>query len=593
MALDGLVLTAIARELADALVGGRIDRVTQPTADDVLLTIRAGHANLKLLLSANKSYPRAHLTTRFRAPNPPSPPMFCMLMRKHLEGGRIACVTQWRRERMLFLDIEARDEFGDKVVRRIVVEIMGKHSNVILLDRPDGQIIDAISHVSRAVNRHREVLPGRSYVYPPQQDKIDPLTESSRGFRARREARPEDALGAFALQTYLGISPFFARELDYEATRRKAPDAEAEWLIFGDLLQRAKEAKEPVTVRDTSGRGAAFYLFLPEHVKGVVDRFPTMNECVDAFYSERALSDIARAKAGSFLRVARAERERAALRARRFQELLEAADDAEAWRIAAELLTAYLHQVPRGASEVYLPNFYDGERQLRIELNPAKGPLENANAYYRRYNKYKRGLSVTAEQLQLAKQDTVYLDTVIHELETCRVEDIPGIEEELRAAGLLKTQTKKKQEAGRGARDKHAKPHPLTFSASDGTAIWVGRNNTENDAITFRHARKTHLWLHVKDAPGSHVVIASDQPADLTVREAALLAVHFSRERESSKAQVDVVPVGHLWKPNGAKPGFVLFEGQQTIAVTRDEEALARLLGNTGTDGQGRRSRSG
>ncbi|MHB1681992.1 MAG: Rqc2 family fibronectin-binding protein [Bacilli bacterium] len=581
MAFDGLVLAAVARELDAALTGGRIDKIQQPTADDIIMTVRASRINQRLVLSANKTYPRAHLSHSPGLPSPPVAPMFCMLLRKHLEGGRIASITQWKRERILFVDVETRDELGDKALRRIVLEIMGRHSNLLLLDRPDGTILEATSHTPRAINRHREVLPGRPYVYPPAQNKSDPFVETGKGFAARRAENPDQPVERFVMDSYLGISPFFGKELAEELRQETASRpltataaGALEWIVFADMLQRAKEAKWPAIVQDEARQPKAFYLFTPTHVPGRTTAFASVSECIDTFFRERALADIARSKTSGYTRLIKNELERAVQKADKFAALLDAAADAETWRVQGELLTAYPHEVVKGQSRVTLPNFYDQETLLSIDLDPAKTALENANGYFKRYNKYKKGRVKTLEQLAVARTDISYLESVLHELESCTLSDLPQIETELRDAGYLKKAPNARKPGGK-------KPEPLrhaTFFAQDGTPIFVGRNNRENDQLTLRIARKTDLWLHVKDAPGSHVIISSPDPAPDTIYDAAVLAAYFSKLRHSAKAAVDVVPVKQIWQPNSARPGFVLFEGQQTLMVRLDPLHIENLL---------------
>ncbi|MHB1627143.1 MAG: Rqc2 family fibronectin-binding protein [Bacilli bacterium] len=582
MAFDGLVLAAMARELSAALAGGRVDKIQQPTDDDIIMTIRANRINHRLVLSANKTYPRAHLGHSPALPGPPVAPMFCMLLRKHLEGGRIAAVTQWKRERILFVDVDARDELGDRALRRLVLEIMGRHSNLLLLDRPDGTILEATSHTPRSINRHREVLPGRPYVYPPAQDKTDPFAETAKGFAARRAQYPDSPVQQFVVDHYLGVSPFFGKEIAAELRLETAGDSPAtgataalEWIVFADMLQRAKEATWPTIVQDGGQQPKAFYLFAPVHVSGRLATFPSVSACVDTFFRERALADIARSKTSGYTHLIRNELERTRQKADKFAALLDAEANAETWRVMGELLTAYPHEVKKGQTRVVLPNFYDQETPLSIDLDPARTALENANSYFKRYNKYKRGRDKTLEQLGAARADILYLESVLHELESCALADLPQIETELRDAGYLKRAPDARSQRGK-------KPEPVRhaiFRAQDGTPIFVGRNNRENDQLTLRVARKTDLWLHVKDAPGSHVIIASPDPTQDTIFDAAMLAAYFSKLRDSAKAAVDVVPVKQIWQPNSARPGFVLFEGQQTLMVRLDAERIRSLLG--------------
>jgi len=579
LAYDGLVMSALAGELDAALRGGRIDKIVQPSHEDVLIHIRNDHLNYRLLLSANKSYPRAYLTTRFRAPAVAVPPLFCLLLRKHLEGGRIGSISQHGRERILFIDVESRDELGAKVTRRLVAELMGKHSNIVLLDQPDGQIIDAIAHVGHAINRHRELLPGRAYVYPPAQNKVDPFKETHKAFAARRGADKDAPLASFAVREYAGVSPFFGRELAARA-HELGDHPDAEWIAFAELVQQAKDAPEPVTVTDATGHVSAFYMFNPLHLPGQRALYPSLNDCADAFYADRAVADIARSRVGAWLRTARSQREKALAKAEKMQAVLAAGDDAAAWKVAGDLLCAYSAQVPHGANEVTLPNFYDDERPLKIALDPALSALENAQRYYKRFSKYNRGLQMTQTQLEAALQDAQYLDSVIHELETCRLEELPTVEAELREAGVIRPL---RQAGGRPGRPRKPVVAPerlplSCFIATDGTPILVGRNNKENDWLTFRFARKTDIWLHAKGVPGSHVLLQGPEHAPETVEEAALLAAHFSRLRDGTKAEVDVVPVRNIWRPAGAKPGFALFSGQRTLAVGLAADRVERLL---------------
>lgn len=568
MAYDGLVLSAVTNEMSALLTGARIDKVQQPTDHDIVLTVRNGRTTYKLLLCANKSYPRAHITTRFTTPNPATAPMFCMLMRKHLEGTRIERISQFSRERILFIDVEGRDELGEPAMRRLVLEIMGKHSNLLLLNAADGIIIDAISHVTSRINRFREILPGRQYVYPPMQDKIDPFLETREGFLQKRAIHKDTLIEKFLVQNYLGVSPFFGKEMAY---RLQGND---EWSVFSQLLLWCQQSQHPAVMIDQAGKISAFYLFEALHTGLEAKIAMSVNECIDLYYTERALHDIAHAKAGAYLRLIRTERDKSALKIDKFEQLLAASNDAEQWRISGELLTAYLYIPQKGQSEVNLPNFYDEETPLRITLNPALTPLENANAYFKRYAKYKKGIGITQEQLSLAKEELIYLDSVLHELETCQVEDIPTIEAELRLTGYLRKEVviKKKKTVT------EKKFTPTRYVSSDDISIMVGKNNQENDLISLKLARKTDTWLHVKDAPGSHVVIEHPNPPESTLIEAGMLAAYFSRQRDSSKIAVDYVPIKNLWKPHKARPGFVLFTGQQTMLVMIFKDKLDTLL---------------
>ncbi len=572
MAFDGIVLSAVIGELRLALIGGRIDRIQQPTDDDLVLIVRAGRTNHRLLLSSNKAHPRMHLSTRFALPNPVNAPMFCMLLRKHLEGGRIKTIAQLERERIAYIDIEARNELGDLTTRRLMIEIMGKHSNIALLDQADGVIIDATNHTPASVNRHREVLPGRRYVYPPAQAKVDPYKEDRDGYLQRR-TNDRSPLSRFLVDHYMGVSPFFGKAAEYAVNQRPALTPAQEWEVVTDLLGRARRLQQPTVVFDAQNRPSAFYPFVPEQIHGRTESYATLSEAIDVYYQELAIADIIRSKTGNYLRLAKNEIEKNRHKIDKLAAQLNARDEAEGWRVRGELLTAYLYQLQKGVTEVVLPDFYHENQPLAIALDPAKTPLENANSYFRRYQKYNKGRHKTEEQLDLAKTDLVYWESVVHELEAATMDSLEMIEAELRDSGLLKNTP-----SLRSIRHKKPSVGCAIYQTSDGTKVLVGRNNQENDHLTFRVAKKSEFWLHVKDAPGSHVILRSDAPSEATLYEAALLAAHFSRFKNAAKAPVDVVPIKALWKPNHARPGFVLFMGQRTLMVAMDADVIRRLL---------------
>ncbi len=578
MTFDGLVVSAVTDELRRLIGGGRIDKVQQPTDSDLVLTIRKERQSHRLLLSANKAYPRLHVTTRFHAPNPALAPMFCMLLRKHIEGGRIGTIRQISRERIVDIAIETRDEVGEAVTRHLIIEIMGKHSNILLLDREQGTIIDAISHVSSRVNRYREILPGRDYVSPPPQAKSDPFDETKDGYTQKRSEQTQERIDRYLVNNYLGISPLFAKEIAYRLEQKHGAQGtiQQEALQFLAVIEQVKSKIEPTIWYDAKNEADGFYLLPLQRVQEKKITHESLHEVIDLYYSSRALSDIARGKVGNYLRMMRNESERCLAKIEKLRDWLDQQDDAEIWRTKGELLTAYLHQVQKGLTSVQLPNFYDDERMLFIELDPALTPLENANKYFKRYTKFKKGWQITKDQLEIAKHDLQYIESVLHELEHCQLAEVAAIEEELRTSGYLKTVVNKGKKTQPDK--KQNKMVPNTYLSSDNIRIFVGRNNQENDFITFKQARKNHFWLHVKDAPGSHVIIEHDHPPDSTIEEAAILAAFYSKLKGSTRIPVDLVEVKDLFRPNGAKPGFVLFTGQKTLSVAIDETILDRLL---------------
>ncbi len=572
MAFDGIVLSAVIRELNEHLIGGRIDRIQQPTSDDLIITIRSNRNNYRLLLSSNKAHPRIHLSAHFVLQSPSAAPMFCMLMRKHLEGGRFKAISQYGRERIAAIDIDTYNELGDPVTRRLMIEIMGKHSNIVLLNEADGTIIDATNHTSSSVNRYREVLPGRPYIFPPMQDKADPFMENKEGFVQKREQN-HSPLHRFLVEQYVGISPFLGKEVEFEVGLEHEPTVKEEWGIFAKAMAQAQSQGEPSVVFGSDKNPLAFYVFPPKHVTGDIRTYTSISEAIDIFYKELAIADITRSKTSNYLRLAKNEVEKNRNKISKLSTQLASTEEAEMWRLQGELITAYLYQLKKGTTEVTLPNFYDDDRPLTILMDPAKTPLENANSYFKRYQKYNKGRNKTEEQLEIAKNDLAYWESVVHELEAASIDSLPLIEAELRDAGLLKQNASQPDN-----RNKRPQTNYAEYRASDGTLILVGRNNKENDHLTFKVAKKSDLWLHVKDAPGSHVILKSESPSEATLYEAALVAAHFSKFKEATKAPVDVVTVKELWKPNHAKPGFVLFTGQRTLMVAMDQQVIESLI---------------
>ncbi|HEU4964604.1 MAG TPA: NFACT RNA binding domain-containing protein [Bacilli bacterium] len=580
MAYDGLVLRAVAHELSTALTGGRIDKLYQPLERDLLFTVRGFGRNHRLLLTANPSYPRVGLIEEYKGQNPMEPPMFCMLLRKHCEGGRITRIEQVGNERILQIGIENRDELGDLTERVLVAEIMGRHSNVILLDATENRILDSIVHVNFGTSRHREVLPGRAYVAPPEQNKANPFDATYGEFQERRAASQELPLEKFLVQTYTGLSPLVGKEIAYRAGADASVDAE--WQAFAALIGDLREHRYQPTVVYVDGRPKAFSCIALTHLEGERKSYATMSEAIDTFYAEKSWRDALRQKSQDLERLLGNELQRNVGKIEKFETAIREAEQAEVYRVYGELLTANLYRLEKGMSDVTVQNFYDENlAELTVPLDPALSGNENAQTYFKRYNKVKKSLPILERQIEEARQEIQYLESLVQQLSTANMQDLEEIRDELANEGYIKRKQKPLPKGKKPPKQKEAPVKPERYVSTDGIDIYVGKNNKQNEYLTMKFAHNTDTWLHTKDIPGSHVVIRSKDVPETTLLEAAQLAAYFSKSRESSQVPVDFTLIKHVWKPNGAKPGFVLYDNQRTLYVTPDEKLAAKLRATT------------
>ncbi|RIX49940.1 fibronectin/fibrinogen-binding protein [Paenibacillus nanensis] len=577
MALDGIVVRAVAAEL-QRCVGARIHKIHQPTEHDLVLSVRGSGVSGKLLLSANPTYPRAHLTNATYV-NPLEAPMFCMLLRKHCEGGVIEAVRQVGRERILHIDVRQRDELGDISFKTIVIEIMGRHSNIILIDSASGTIHDGIHHVTPAISSYRIVMPGTAYTAPPDQGKSDPLAiRSEDEFRdlVIKAMGDEPALWHKGLvNAFSGFSPLLAKEIVHRAkSEAGAADLSSLWQSFRALISLVeKNEYEPNIVAEPDTGKASFSVTELTHLHGAAQRFESVSECLEAFYGDKAERDTVKQRASDLIRFVQNEKSKNEAKIKKLEETLEEAKDAEKYRVLGELLTAYMHQMNRGDESIELINFYDEEQApVKIQLDPQLTPSENAQRYFRRYTKHRNSLAVVAEQMELARAEITYFETLLQQLNNASLSDIEEIREELVQQGYLR------ERKSRGPkRKKPANPALLCYTSSENVSIYVGKNNTQNEYLTNRLASPSDTWLHTKDIPGSHVVIRGGDFGNATLEEAAMLAAYYSQAKESSMVPVDYTFIRHVRKPSGAKPGFVIYDHQKTLFITPDLERIKSL----------------
>lgn len=585
MALDGMAVHALCYEL-QSIVGGRISKIHQPNDHDVVWQVRSGGANYRLLLSASATYPRVHFTER-QYINPLEAPMFCMLMRKHFEGGVIEEIKQVGMERMLYLDVRQRDELGDLKLKRVIVELMGRHSNIIMLDPESGTILDGIRRVTPAISRYRVVLPGSTYVNPPDQAKANPLLISAEQMRAwaaenySAQLTSRRATEKWLVERFEGISPLAAKEIVHrsdwpEEGSSDALNAAAErlahvWKEWMELIRTNRY--QPVIVDSVQSGKSHFYIFPLYHLGEKSRIYPSFSECLETFYSTKAEQDIVKQKAADLFRFLQNEKNKNVKKLEKLQETLEEAAHADDYRILGDLLIANLHRIKRGDKEVEVVNYYDEEqRTMTIPLDPQLSPSENAQRQFKKYTKGKNSIAVVKEQMDAAEIEIAYIESLLQQLEAAGSQDIDEIRDELAAGGYVRQRGKTAQK-----KRKTSKPQLTCYYSSEGIEIYVGKNNTQNEYLTNRFANPSDTWLHTKDIPGSHVVIRSTQYSEETLEEAAMIAAYYSKARESSQVPVDYTLVRHVRKPNGAKPGFVIYEQQKTLFVTPDEHRLLSL----------------
>lgn len=503
--------------------------------------------------------------------------MFCMLLRKYCEGGVIEAIRQVDLERIVEIDIRHRDELGDYSLKRVVLEIMGRHSNLMLLDPATGFIHDGIRHVTPAISSHRVVLPGAMYVPPPSQNKINPLTvQSEAAFAdALSHAHTEQPDGSkdvakALVNAFTGMSPLIAREIAYRAESKQA----AVWECFRELMEQISAQRyTPNLVGKEDGK-ADYSVVALTHLQGDAQSFETAHQCLESFYRDKAQRDLVRQRTTDLNRFLLNEIAKNEKKLVKLQETLEEAGEADQVRKLGELLTAHLHLFERGDKSVKVTDYYDEEQPtISIPLDPLLTPNENAQRYFRKYSKLKNSREVVAEQMQTAQEEIRYLASVLQGLETATPSDIEEIRDELTEQGYIRERGLK-----RGMKKKKKdRPAVICYTSSEGVPIYVGKNNTQNDYVTNRLAAPSDTWLHTKDIPGSHVLIRSPEFGEATLHEAAVLAAYYSKARESSAVPVDYTRIRHVRKPNGAKPGFVIYEGQKTLYVTPDPALIERM----------------
>ncbi|MEG6522159.1 Rqc2 family fibronectin-binding protein [Desulfotomaculum sp. 1211_IL3151] len=587
MAFDGLVMAAVAKELSDGLVGGRLEKIQQPNANELILVIHTREkGKQKLLISANAKDARIHCTTASYI-NPLTPPIFCMVLRKHLEGGRIRSVSQVGLERILQFTIDSRDELGRPGEKYLFCEVMGKHSNILLVDPDNNIVVDGIHRYSHAVSRYREVLPNRPYLPPPAQNKLDVRQLNEDLFR--EIMMNEDinlTVADIFLRRFAGVGPLTCRELvcraglsvDYRLEHCGDYELNQLWQQVQYLSSVLETGRfQPTLLLDRRALPLEFSAIDLQHMKAFKREENKMNVILDQYYTKitglRQLDSFRH----SLLQTLRKEIGRLKKKITLYQKSLDSAERANEYRIQGELLTANLYQIDQG-TEARVQNFYDPEgKEMIISMDQSLTPSQNAQEFFKKYLKAKNTREAVLVHLDQAETELNYLEAVETAItQAMHLEDLKEIQSELEEQGYLKPRG---QNPRSRAKKEKTRPEPMSFLSSEGITILVGKNNKQNDYLTLRLAGDDDIWLHTKDIPGSHVIIrniAGEVP-EQTLLEAATLAAWFSKSRQAGKVPVDFTLRRHVRKPNGAKPGMVIYDHQQTLYVSPSEELVEKL----------------
>ncbi len=591
MSLDGLFLHCIRAELENSIIGAKVDKVYQPSSEELLFSLRTKmQGGKKLLLSARANSPRINLTGASYE-NPASPPMLCMLLRKRLGGATVTAIRQNGCDRILFLDFLAVNEMGEKENLSLAVEIMAQYSNVVLVSE-DGMIIDALKRVDFTKSSKRLVLPGVKYELPPAQDKVNILEETTDLATERIMSFPNKTVSSAILSSVMGVSPIVSRELSYIAFGEDVYVRDADLKTFSLVLDKFKReyahgSSRYCLLKDEDGKPFDFS-FMPITQYGgmaTVEYFDNASELLDEYYSKRDSIERMTHKTADLRKLLQSTRERIIRKVDNQRIELKACENRETLRVSAELINANLYQLKKGESFYDIPNYYDDNKIMRVSVDPALSPSQNSQKYFKEYKKTYTAEKKLSEQIEAGIEELSYLDTVLDELLRAENErDVGAVKEELLSSGYIRNRSMQKSQKikrnGQRVKQKTVSSlPPKEYETTDGFRVLVGRNNLQNDKLSMKSSEKLDMWLHTKDYPGSHVIIVNKngEISDRAIEEAAVIAAVNSTARDAHKVPVDYTLVKNLKKPTGARPGKVIFHENWTVYVTPDE-AFAESL---------------
>lgn len=588
MPLDAICLGAVTHELNETLTGCRVEKVYQPDRDEIVLQTRGQGGAKRLLISTAAGAARVHFIDTARE-NPATPPMFCMLLRKHVQGAKIAAIKQPTVERMLTIELDTTDEMGIPCKKHLICELMGKHSNVILCGE-DNRIIDAMRRIDGDMSGKRQVLPGLFYRMPPAQDKHDPFTLSGTGLAAAvAQADGEQTLDRFLLGQLLGFSPLLCRELSYRATGDAAArigtlsDAQQQRVgqVYDDFITYVKEKHwKPFLLTKVENNAVFDFTFLPvAQYEGLmtVSQADSFSALLAAFYEKKGKIERMMHRSADLHKTVTNARDRLARKLAAQQKELDATQNREQYKRMGDLITANLYQLEKGMNKATVVNYYAEDcPEVEIILDVRLTPQQNAQRYFKLYNKAKTAETVLGQQIKQGRANLDYLESVLVALGEAESErDLSQLREELTQTGILSN----KQTRNKKLRAKPVQAKPFRYRTSDGFEVFAGKNNLQNDLLTLKTAFKSDIWFHTQKIHGSHVILVVDgrEPTDQAMTEAAMIAAYHSKARHSSRVPVDYTPVRQVKKPTGAKPGMVIYHVYQTAYVTPDEAIIEKL----------------
>lgn len=556
MAFDGLFIHSLLNSIKPTLVNGRLSKIYQPFEQDLVLTFRNERKNYQLLISANAQYPRFYLTKKAIA-NPDKAPTFVMVLRKYLEGSILQEIEQVGVDRIVNFRFSNRNELGDQVQLVLSVELMGRHSNVILYDNSNGHIIDLLKRINPDENRARILLPKAKYELPPLNPGINGFDLSEQEFKQKAAVNdPSEFAGQI-------------NGLDRDDRSELIGYLEDDFSYSSFRTFINQFDKKGAFVLLTPRNKRKIFPYLPYHLDLVKESSdPDLNHALDEFYLYQANHDWVKQKSSKIERLVKNEQKKLTKKVVKLKKQLEQAENSEGYRIRGEILNANLAQVKPGMTKISLPNYYDNNRPIEIKLDAALSPARNGQKYFTRYKKLRDSIKHVKEQIEIANDNLRYFDSIQTAIDNAEPEDIDQITDELINQGYLKRPQKQK-------RKKKVTEHNLNkFKLSSGKTVLVGKNNYQNDWLTLKKANKTDIWFHVKNIPGSHVILQDANPSDDDILEAAEIAAYFSKAKNSAHVQVDYVQDKRVKKPNGARPGFVIYTGQNSIEVTPEKERV-------------------
>ncbi|MCT8976054.1 NFACT family protein [Clostridium sp. CX1] len=575
MALDGIFIHSIIEELKRCLINGRVDKINQPEKDEIILSIKNERKTYKLLISSSSVYPKIHLT-KIAKQNPMQPPMFCMVLRKHLNTGRIVNIRQLGTDRVVFIDFESSDELGFNSIYTLIIEIMGKHSNISLVRERDNVTMDSIKHITPEINTVRSLYPGIKYTFPPSSPKLNPFNYTKEDFISYIKENNLRLDNNFFSKIFTGVSSQFSKEILYRLNTVDAFTEENLDFIFEfskEIFNKIESNQFFFGSYSIEGIIKDFYCEKLNYLKDyTVKVFSSPSELLEDFYYEKDKADRLNNKSADLQKLVNINLDRCYKKVHILEDTLKDCQNKDKYKLYGELLTANIYSLKKGDTSASVQNYYSEDLEcITIKLDKDKTPTDNIQHYFKKYNKFKKAEESAKVQLELTEQEIDYLSSVLTNIKNA--EDYESIEEIKRE--LMETSYIKFKKTS----NKKPKPSkPMKFISSDGIEIYVGKNNFQNDYLTLKFADKRDLWMHTKNIPGSHVIVKNfGNIPDKTLEEAALLAAFYSKAKDSTKVPVDYTEIKNVHKPSGSKPGMVIYYTNKTIYVNPEKPQLEQI----------------